>query len=111
MLIEALLAIGLLATVLGATVTGLATGERGVGTFDNVTTAYNIARSQLEYSLNDTYCAPPCTYTTITTPAGYSVTADAQVYTGADTNLSTIVVSVYQGGELVATVKGVKANR
>jgi len=111
LLLESLVAIGLLTTVFSAAVSGLSTGSRGVATFHEITTAQNLARSQLQKTNNDPYCAAPCSYTAIATPPGYTVTAEAQVYSGADANLETIVVTVYHEGQPVASVEGIKANR
>jgi hypothetical protein len=58
-LLEALIAVTLLSTVLTMAVQSSATGSRAVSTVHELNTAQNIARSQLEYALNEVYWAPP----------------------------------------------------
>ena len=69
MLIEAIVAVGILGTVLSTSVQVLATGNRAIGTVQALTTAQGFARSQLEYTKSDSYCAPPCVYATIDLPS------------------------------------------
>ncbi|MFQ5934463.1 MAG: hypothetical protein ACE5KI_07455 [Dehalococcoidia bacterium] len=111
LLLESLIAIGLLATVLAASIAGLSTGSTGVGTVHELTTAQNIARSQLEHTLNEPFCAAPCTYPSISTPTGYTVTSEAVDYDPPDPNLEQIIVSVFHESKLVLTIKGVRSNR
>ncbi len=113
LLLEALVAVGLLTSVLSAAVVGLSTGSIAVGITDEKVTAQSIARSQLEYTMSDTFCAAPCNYGVMPTslPAGYTVTSEAVAYDPPDPNLETLVVTVYRDGQAVAVVKGIKANR
>lgn len=113
LLLEALIAVALLTSVMSAAVAGLSTGSIAVGITDEKVTTNNIARSQLEYTLNDAFCAAPCTYAVMpsTLPAGYTVTSEAVAYSPPDPNLETLVVTVYRDGQAIAVVKGIKANR
>jgi hypothetical protein len=111
MLLEALASAAILASVLSTAAKGLATGSRGVSTVHNLTTAQNLARSQMVYSLGDTYCAVPCTYSLIPAPPGYVVTADTQAFPGSDANLQYVVVTVSLDGKTLANIKALKANR
>ena len=110
LLLESLVAVGLLVTVLSATVVGLSTASINVRVNEERTTAQNIARSQLEYTMNDTFCAAPCSYPTIATPTGFTVTSEAVDYNG-DSNLETFIVTVYRDGQAVVSIEGIKANR
>ncbi len=111
LLLEALIGRGILLTVLSAAVTSLATGASGVVTCNEVTVAQNIARSQLDFTLNDTYFPAPYSYPTITPPSGYTVTSEAQAYPGSDDNLELIIVTVYRDGQSLLVVEGAKGNR
>ena len=111
LLLDALIGLMLLTTVMSAAVVSIGTGSTGVRTVDQITSAQNIARSQLEFTLNDTYYPPPYSYPTITPPAGYTVTSEAQTYAGADANLETIVITVYRDGQPITTIEGTKGNR
>jgi hypothetical protein len=110
-LLESVVAVALLVTVLSAAVHGVAAGSKATRTVHTVNTAQNIARSQMEYTLDDTYCAPPCSYPTINAPTGYTITAQAEAYPGGDENLQYVVVTVYRGGEALARMRGIKVNR
>ena len=113
LLLEALVATGLLTGVMSAAVVGLSTGSIAVGITDEKVTTHNIARSQLEYTMNDAFCAAPCSYGVMPSslPTGYTVTSEAVAYSPPDPNLETVVVTVYRDGQAIAVVKGIKANR
>ncbi|MDA1215512.1 MAG: hypothetical protein O2812_01380 [Chloroflexi bacterium] len=112
-LLEALIAVTLLSSVLTMAVQSSATGSRAVSTVHELNTAQNIARSQLEYALNEAYCAPPCSYTSIAVPTGFSVTAEAEVFPGGDANIEYVQVTVSSAvtAEELIQIQGVKANR
>ncbi len=111
LLMEAVLAIGILTGVLSFAVQGVATGSKGMKTVRYLTTAQNIARSQMEYTLNSAYCAAPCAYPTVTVPSTYSVTAEAEAFMGADSNLGYVVVTVSKDDVVLVRIKSVKVNR
>ena len=70
--------------------------------------AENIARNQIETILAAPYQDPPYSYTPISTPSGYAVTADALVMVGGDTNVATIVVTVTLKGAPLLTLESVR---
>ena len=110
-LLEALIAVGLLATVLSFAVQGLATGSRATGTVRDLTTALNLARSQMEHTLNAVYCAAPCSYPVAAVPAGYAVTVEALPFPGADADLEYVLVTVRKDGESLAQIRRIKVDR
>jgi len=110
-LLESLIAVALLVTVLSAAVYGVSVGSKATGTVHDVNTAQNIARSQMEYALNAAYCPPPCSYSVISVPTGYIVTASAETFPGADTNMEYVIVTVSRDGESLARMRGIKVNR
>jgi hypothetical protein len=109
--VEGVIAVGILGTAMALAVQGLATGSRGMGTVRDLTTAQNIARSQLEYTMSGAYCAAPCSYPTVTVPDTYTVTSEAETFLGADTNLGYVVVTVSKGGVPLVQVRTIKVNR
>jgi hypothetical protein len=109
-LVEALVAVSLLAGVFTMALQGLATGSRAMGTIGDLTAAQNIARSQLEYALNAAYCTPPCSFSTIAAPTGYTVTANAEAYPG-ETTLAYVVVTVSKDGHVLTQIKRLRADR
>ncbi len=111
MLLEALVVVGLLVGALSMAIQGLGAGSRGIGIVHDLTTAQNIARSQMESTYNAVYCPPPCSYQPISVPAGYTVTAEAQSFGGTDTNVEQIVVTVRRDGESLVQLRGMKVNR
>lgn len=111
LMIGLLVTVGILATVMTPALAGLSTGSISVRIAEERTTAHNIARSQLEYTMNETFCSAPCSYATIATPSGFTVTSEAQPYDPPDPNLETIVVTVYHDSQLIVTIEGIKANR
>ena len=111
MLLESVIAVGILGTVLSTSIHVLATGSRAIGTVQALTTAQGIARSQLEYTKSISYCAPPCSYATIDVPTPYTVTAEAQTYSETDTNLEYVVVTVYKDGRSLTQIKELRVNR
>src|SRR5690606_21571454 len=111
LLLESLIAVALLSTVLIMALVGLSTASGANASVHKLTIAQNIARSQLEDTLGQPYCAPPCSYLAVDVPDGYSVTADAESFLGADVNLQYVVVEVDFSGQLLVRLKGIKTNR
>ena len=71
-------------------------------------TADTIASNQMTQVLSDPYVDPPHTFTTITPPPGYSVTAESVQYIPGDTFISKIVVAVSKDGETIATLESLR---
>jgi type II secretory pathway pseudopilin PulG len=106
-LIEVLVSVGILAAALMILVTALSTGSFAVRSADTLTTASNLAGSQLESIKAQSYDASGATYTSIATPPGYGVSIATNVIA---TGLQQITVTVtYQGGSL--TVSNFKVDR
>lgn len=104
MMVEALIAVSVF-TLLGAAVLSGSTSTRNASArAEQAAVAENIARNQLETVLAAPYQDPPYSYTPISTPPGYAVTADALVLVGGDSNIATIVVVVTLKGESVLTL-------
>ncbi|MCI0816102.1 MAG: hypothetical protein J4N29_03535 [Chloroflexi bacterium] len=108
MMVEALIAVSVF-TLLGAAVLSGSTATRSASTrAEHAAVAENIARNQLETILAAPYQDPPYSYTPISTPPGYAVTADALELVVNDTNVATIVVIVTLKGEPVLTLGSVR---
>ncbi|MBI5567852.1 MAG: prepilin-type N-terminal cleavage/methylation domain-containing protein [Chloroflexi bacterium] len=100
-LIEVLVAVGILAAALMILVTALSTGSFAVRSADTLTTASNLAASQLESLKAQTYDASGATYTSLAAPPGYAVSIATNVITAG---LQQITVTVtYQGGALAVS--------
>ncbi|MDA0798174.1 MAG: hypothetical protein O2826_03360 [Chloroflexi bacterium] len=56
-------------------------------------TADTLASNQIQEILSNPYVDPPFTFTTITPPTGYSLTAVAEQYIPGDTNIAKIIAT------------------
>jgi Tfp pilus assembly protein PilV len=110
-LLEALVATAILGMTLVVFIAGLSTGLLSTGQSDRLSTAHELARSQLEYTKAAAYNAAPYAYPTVTPPATYGVTAAASAIGGADANIELITVQVSKDGNAVYTLEGYKVNR
>ena len=108
MLIEALIAISVF-TLLGAAVlSGSTVTRQASASVEHTAVAENIARNQMETILAAPYQDPPHTFTPISTPPGYAVTAEAQELVVSDPNIATIVVTVTLKGTPVLTLESIR---
>lgn len=110
-LVEALVAVAIAGTAIVVFLYGMSTGLLATSQSDRLSTAHEIARSQMEYAKQAPYSAAPHAYPTVTPPAGYGVTATASTISGGDANIETITVQVSKDGVAVYTLEGYKANR
>jgi Tfp pilus assembly protein PilV len=117
-LVEVLVAVAILGMTLVALLAALSTGSIGVATTDEQVTAANLARSQLEYTRSQPYAEAPTAYGTVTPPAGYTVSVqadsvpEATSVPGADPSaIQKITVTVTRNGETLLTVEDFKVDR
>ena len=110
-LTESLIAVAILGMTLVVFIAGLSTGLLATGQADRLSTAHELARSQMEYTKNDTFQVAPFTYATVTPPATYTVTSTASTISGGDANVETITVNVSKDGVAVFALEGYKVNR
>ena len=79
-LVETLVAVGILGLALVVFLAGLQTGLISTRQSDSLSTAHELARSQMEYTKAAAYQAAPATYATVTPVSGYAVTANASAH-------------------------------
>jgi type II secretory pathway pseudopilin PulG len=108
---ESLIAVAILSMTLVVFLGGLSTGLLATGQADRLSTAHELARSQMEYTKNDIFHAAPFTYATVTPPATYAVTSTASTISGGDASMETLTVSVSKDGIAVFSLEGYKVNR
>ena len=111
MLVEALVAVAVMGTAVVALLAALSTSSIAVTLVEERVTTDGIARSQLEYTQSLPFQVAPATYSSITPPARYSVTAEAFPVIGADDDLQRIVITVFHEGVWVLTTEAYKMNR
>lgn len=109
-LLEAVVAVGLIGLAVGITAQGLTVGSRGTTQVRKMTSAQNIARSQMAQALAAPYCEHPCSYN-VTGATGYTVTAATETFLGADSHLQYVAIAVSKNNQTVVRTKGLKVNR
>ncbi|MEX2247766.1 MAG: type II secretion system protein [Dehalococcoidia bacterium] len=110
-LVETLVALGIISTALIVFLAGISTGVISTSRSDRLSTAHEVARSQMEYTKALAYSAPPAAYPTVTPPAGYTVTANASAIPGGDASIQLVTVQVSKDGGVVFTLEGYKVDR
>lgn len=110
-LVESLVAVAILGFALVVFLSALSTGSMAVGTVNEQVTAQNLARSQLESTESQDYLTAPANYDTITSPAGFTVSAEASSIPGAGDDIQKITITVYRDGQAILVVEDYKVNR
>ncbi len=110
-LVESLVAVGIMATALVVFLGGMSTGLLATSQADRLSTAHELARSQMEFTKAAAYGAAPYTYPTVTPPSGYAVSAAASTIPGADARIELITVQVTKDSAVVYSLEGYKVNR
>ena len=110
-LIESLVAVALLGGALGVFLTGISTGAIATNSSDGLSTAHQLARSQLEYAKTLPYQPPPAAYPTVTPPQGFTVGTTTSSVAGGDADIELIAVEVMRDGAVVYRLEGLRVNR
>ena len=110
-LVESLVALAILGTALVIFLGGMSTGLLSTAQSDRLSTAHELARSQMEYTKGDAFHAAPYAYATVPAPADYALSASATGAAGGDANIELITVVVTKAGAPVFTLEGFKVNR
>ena len=110
-LVESLIAVAILGTALVVFMAGISTGSLATGQTDKLSTAHELARSQMESTKDDAFVAAPHSYPTVTPPSGYSVTSTASSIPLGDPDVQLITVQVDRDGAPVFTLEGYKVDR
>lgn len=110
-LVESLVALAILGTALVVFLGGMSTGLLSTSQSDRLSTAHELARSQMEYTKADAYQAAPHSYTSVAAPSGYAVSADATSLSGGDSDIELITVQVTKNGTMAYSLEGYKVKR
>ena len=111
MMVESLVSIVLFSMLSIGVFTAVQTGHIAKRGFDAQSNEENIVRNQIEAVFAAPYQGPGNSYTAITPPAGYTVTAAALTYDGSSTDIEIIRVTVQHNGQTVETFETLRANR
>lgn len=108
-LVEILVAVGIISTSLVILAAALSTGVLGVRTSNRLTTATNLAASQLESIKADDYADVVAgSYSTVSAPPGYAVGVNrSEILTG----MLQVTVTVSFQGEILLVVSNYKVDR
>lgn len=110
-LVESLVALAILGSALVVFLGGMSTGLLSTSQSDRLSTAHELARSQMEFTKADAYYAAPHTYASVAAPSGYAVSAEATSISGGDPNIEQVTVQVAKGAAIVYSLEGYKVNR
>jgi prepilin-type N-terminal cleavage/methylation domain-containing protein len=110
-LVESLIAVAVLGIAIVVFVAGLSTGTISTSKSDRLSTAHELARSQLEHTKDAAYNAAPYAYPTVVPPAGYTVTSNASAIPLGDASIQLITVDVSDATGVVFTLEGYKVDR
>ncbi len=110
-LVESLVAVAILASALVVFLGGLSTGALATSSADRLSTAHQLARSQMEATKGEPYAAAPHTYPSVAAPATYAVSAVASALPGGDASIQLITVTVTKEGAPAFTLEGYKVDR
>jgi Tfp pilus assembly protein PilV len=110
-LVEALISVAILTMALVVFLAGLSTGVLSTSHSDRLSTAHELARSQMEYTKAQTFDPIPAAYPTVTAPTGYGISVGASAIAEGDAAIQLITVDVSKDGTVVFTLQGYKADR
>jgi prepilin-type N-terminal cleavage/methylation domain-containing protein len=110
-LVETLIAVAVLGIAIVVFVAGLSTGTVSTSHSERLSTAHELARSQMEHTKDATYNAAPYAYPTVVPPAGYTVTSNAGAIPLGDTSIQLITVEVSDAAGVLFTLEGYKVDR
>ncbi|PIU57027.1 MAG: hypothetical protein COS88_02130 [Chloroflexi bacterium CG07_land_8_20_14_0_80_51_10] len=110
-LVEAVVAVGIVASAVVAFVTALSAGSMAVRQADEMVMAESLARNQLEYVKGEPYDSQAASYPLVEAPDGYAISVEVISIPGGDDDIQHIVVTIQRGDENVLTVEEYKVNR
>jgi prepilin-type N-terminal cleavage/methylation domain-containing protein len=110
-LVEVLVAIAILGLIASAFIGSLSTGAIATRLQGEDLTARNLAQSQMEKLKAAVYDNDGATYSSISTPSGYSISISANPAIYTDTNIQKLTVTVSHNGSAVFSLEDYKVNR
>lgn len=110
-LVEAVVVLSVFSVLGLAVMRGVQTSYIGKRGFDIQSTAENLIRNQMESVFSEAYTPPGNSYTSVTAPSNFSVSADAVTYDIGSTNIETVRVTVSHLGQPVKVTETLRSNR
>ena len=109
MLLEAAVAVLIFGTVGTAVLVGISTAHSSEERTEYQAAAENIGRNQMEDVFNQVYLPPPASYSSISVPSMYTVTADATEFIAGETDVEKLTVSVTFEGRSILLLETLRA--
>lgn len=113
LLLEVVVAMSVFGVLGAAVLSAVQTASITKRSFELDSQAENIIRNQLDSVFEDPYKAPDAadpTYSPITPPPGYTVTAESITYAATSTDISTVRITVIRDGQTVQTYETLRTN-
>ena len=110
-LIEAVVSMAVFSVLGLAMMRGIQTSYVGKRSFDIQSSAENMIRNQIESVFNQAYVQPGSSYTAVSVPSTYAISADAITYDGSSTDIETVRITVSQNGQVLKITETLRANR
>ena len=110
LMVEAVVSVFIFTTLGVAMLVGFQTTQTVGNKMEGQSIAENVARNQMEFLFSQAYQDPPTAYPTITPPAGYTVTANAQEVTTGDATMQMVTVSVSREGTTLLNLETIRTN-
>lgn len=107
-LVEAVVAVAIAGVTVVAFVAALSTGSIAVAELDQEVVAQRLTRTQLEFIKGSAY---DTSYTSISTPAGYTISIDVDSIPGTDSDIQEITVTIFRDGNEILRIEDYKVNR
>jgi hypothetical protein len=107
-LVEAVVAVAVTGVTVVAFVAALSTGSIAVAELDQEVVAQRLTRTQLEFIKGSAY---DTSYTSISTPAGYTISIDVDSIPGTDSDIQEITVTIFRDGNEILRIEDYKVNR
>lgn len=111
LLVELVAVMGAFAVLGTAVLSGVQTSHASKRIFDINSEAENIARNEMENVFAQPYLPPGETYTATTPPFGFSVTAEALVFSATSSDISLVRVTVERDGRTLKVLETHRTNR
>ena len=110
LLLEAAVAVMVFGTVGSAVLIGIQTAHSSGERTETQSVAENMARNQMEDIFNQAYKPPPASYSTISVPSNYTVTAVANEYIPGSADVEKLIVTVGRDGRDVLVLETLRAS-
>jgi type II secretory pathway pseudopilin PulG len=111
MMIEVLVAIGVLGTAVLAALMSISTAAAVTSRVSEEANAEWLAASQIDIVRAAPFALTPANYPAITAPTGYTVTNTTAEFIVGQTNIQRVTITVLRDGQAVYTTSLLKVNR